>query len=67
MAVGYNKLRKLLIDKNLKKKDLEKMANLSKHTMLCIARNESVNTEALARICKALGCGFDDILEIIED
>lgn len=67
MAVSYNKLRKLLIDKNLKKKDLEEMAELSKYTMLCIARNESVNTEALARICKALDCGFDDIMEIIDN
>ena len=66
MAVSYNKLRKLLIDKNLKKKDLEEMANLSKHTMLCIARNENVNTEALARICKALDCTFDDIMEVVD-
>lgn len=41
MSVSYNKLRKLLIDRNLKKKDLEKMAQLTKYTMLCIARNES--------------------------
>lgn len=66
MSVSYNKLRKLLIDRNLKKKDLEKMAQLTKYTMLCIARNESVNTEDLARICKALDCNFDDIMEIIE-
>lgn len=66
MAVSYNRLRKLLIDRNLKKKDLEELAQLSKHTMLCIARNESVNTTALARICKALNCGFDDIMEIID-
>ena len=66
MAVSYNRLRKLLIDRNLKKKDLEELAQLSKHTMLCIARNESVNTAALARICKALNCGFDDIMEIID-
>lgn len=66
MSVSYNKLRELLIDRNLKKKDLEKMAQLTKHTMLCIARNESVNTEAFARICKALDCNFDDIMEIIE-
>jgi DNA-binding Xre family transcriptional regulator len=66
MAVSYNKLRKLLIDRNLKKKDLEELAHLSKYTMLCIARNESVNSEALARICKALNCNFDDIMEITE-
>lgn len=67
MAVKYNKLWKLLIDRKLKKKDLEEMAQLSKHTMLCLSRDESVRTEALARICRALDCGFDDIMEITEE
>lgn len=67
MAVSYNKLWKLLIDRKMKKKDLEEMAQLTKHTMLCLARDENVRTEALARICKALDCTFDDIMEIIEE
>jgi len=67
MAVSYNKLWKLLIDRKMKKKDLEEMAQLTKHTMLCLSRDESVRTEALARICKALDCGFDDIMEIKEE
>ena len=67
MAVSYNKLWKILIDRKMKKKDLAKAAELTQHTMLRLSRDENVTTEALARICKALNCGFDDIMEITED
>lgn len=67
MAVSYNKLWKILIDMKMKKKDLAEKASLTQHTMLCLSRDENVSTEALARICKALNCGFDDIMEIIEE
>lgn len=67
MSVSYNKLKKLLIDKNLKKKDLQEMAGLTGHTMLCISRNASIKPEVLAKICVALNCGFDDIMEIVSD
>lgn len=66
MAVSYNKLWKILIDRKMKKKDLAEMAELSRHTMQCLANDENVATDALARICKALGCKFDDIMEAIE-
>ena len=67
MAVNYNRLWKILIDRKMKKKDLSKAADLTQHTMLCLSRNENVTTGVLARICKALNCGFDDIMEIAED
>lgn len=67
MAVNYDKLRKLLIDKKMLKKDLEKEAGLSKHTMLCIARNEHISTESIGKICKTLNCTFEEIAEFTAD
>ena len=67
MAVRYNKLWKILIDRKMKKKDLAEMADLTRHTMQCLSKDEKVTTEVLAKICSALGCGFDDIMEIVED
>lgn len=67
MAMNYNKLWKLLIDKNLMKKDLRVMAGLSTNVIAKMGKNGDVSTEALRKICKALDCGLDDILEIVPD
>lgn len=67
MAVSYKKLWKLLIDKELKKKDLIEMADISKYTLVRLNRGDNISTETVAKICKALNCGFDDIMEITED
>lgn len=64
MAISYKKLWKLLIDKEIKKKDLAKMAGLSSYTLNKLNKGENVNSETLAKICKALNCGFDDIMEL---
>lgn len=64
MAVSYKKLWKLLIDKGLKKKDLIEMADISKYTIVRLNRGDNISTETVAKICKALNCGFDDIMEI---
>ena len=66
MAVSYKKLWKLLIDKGLKKKDLIEMADISKYTIVRLNRGDNISTETVAKICKALDCGFDDIMEIVE-
>ena len=66
MAVSYKKLWKLLIDRDMKKKDLIKQADITQYTMLRLSRNESVNTAALAKICVALNCGLDDIMEVVD-
>lgn len=66
MAVSYKKLWKLLIDKELKKKDLIEMADISKYTLVRLNRGDNISTETVAKICKALNCGFDDIMEIVE-
>jgi len=67
MAISYKKLWKLLIDKDMKKKDLVERAGISQYAMLRLSRNESVNSDSLAKICVALNCGFDDIMEITNE
>lgn len=64
MAFNYNKLWKLLIDKNLKRNDLEKMTGLSHSTMAKLSKGENVNTVVLERICNALNCNIQDIVEL---
>ena len=66
MAVSYKKLWKLLIDKDLKKKDLETLAGVSHYTLNKLNKGENVTTDILGRICKALGCNVDDIMEFVE-
>ena len=67
MAVSYKRLWKLLIDKDLKKKDLVGMANISTYTINKLNRGDNVNTDTLVKICTALQCTFDDIMEVIPD
>ena len=65
--ISYKKLWKLLIDKNLKKKDLQKMAGISSSSIAKLGRNENVNTEIIIKICNALGCDTSDIMEMESD
>lgn len=67
MSVSYKKLFKLLIDKDLKKKDLREMAGIGNSTMTKLANNENVTMEVMAKICSALDCKIDDVVEIIPD
>lgn len=67
MAVSYKRLWKVLIDKDLKKKELAKKANLSTYTINKLNRGETVNTDTLEKICTTLGCTFDEIMEIVSD
>lgn len=66
MAISYNKLWKLLIDRNLKKKDLQQMSGVSSASITKLGRNENVNTDILAKICTALKCDVFDIMEMVE-
>ena len=63
MAVSYKKLWKLLIDKDLKKKDLESLAGVSHYTINKLNKGENVTTDILGKICKALDCTVNDIME----
>jgi DNA-binding Xre family transcriptional regulator len=65
MAVSYKKLWKILIDKDIKKKDLSTMAGISPATITKMGKNGHVTTEVLIKICTALNCGLDDIMEIL--
>lgn len=67
MSVSYKKLFKLLIDKDLKKKDLREMAGIGNSTMTKLANNENVTMEVMAKICSALDCKIDDVVEILSD
>ena len=65
MAISYKKLWKLLIDKDMKKKDLQRVACISSATVTKLGKNENVNTEILQKICTALECDISDIMELM--
>ena len=67
MTVCYNKLWKLLIDKNMKKKDLRLATGISTTALAKLGKNEHVSTEILTKICAALNCYFSDIIELVRD
>lgn len=67
MAVSYKRLWKVLIDKDLKKKDLAQKANLSTYTINKLNRGETVNTDTLEKICRTLDCTFDEIMEVVPE
>ena len=67
MSVSYKKLWKLLIDKDIKKKDLSSMAGVSPATITKMGKNGHVTTEVLVKICTALNCQVEDVMEIIPD
>ena len=67
MTVSYNRLWKLLIDKNMSKTQLIKKARISTNAMAHLGKNEDVRVEVLVRICDALECELDDIMELIPD
>ena len=65
MAVSYKKLWKLLIDKDMKKKDLRLATGITTTALAKLGKNEHVNTEILVKICKVLECNIEDIMEIV--
>ena len=67
MAVSYKKLWKLLIDKDIKKKDLSEKAGISPATITKMGKNGHVTTEVLLKICMALDCRIEDIMEVIPE
>lgn len=67
MAANYKKLWKLLIDKDMKKKDLAELAQISNTSIAKMGRNENVTMDVLVKICNALHCDIGDIVEIVPD
>lgn len=67
LSISYKKLWKLLIDRDMKKKDLREAASISTASMAKLGKNENVNTDILIKVCKALNCDISDIMEIVKD
>ncbi len=67
MAISYNRLWKLLIDKNMSQSELRKRANIAPNTMTKMRKGESVNLTILSRVCTVLDCDFGDVVEFIKD
>lgn len=67
MAVSYKKIFELMIDRNLKKKDLKKMTGLSYTTIAKLEKNETVRSDVLDKICCGFECQLNDIAEIIPE
>ena len=67
MEISYKKLWKILIDKDMLKKDLREACGLSTAVMAKLSKNRNVNTDILVRICGFLKCDISDICEIIHD
>lgn len=67
MAVTYKKLWHILLDRDMKKKDLQEAAQLTSYAMNKLSRDEAVTTDVLAKVCRSLACTLDDIMEILPD
>lgn len=67
MKLSYNKLWKMLIDKNMKRSDLQKEAGVSSASIAKLGRGDNISTEVLIKICTALNCRVEDILETIDE
>ena len=67
MQISYKKLWKLLIDRDMLKKDLAAKADISSTSIAKLSKNENVNTDILRKICSALHCDISDIMEMVED
>ncbi len=67
MKISYNRLWKLLIDKNMNRADLQNAAKISSSTIAKLGKGENVTTEVLIKICEALDCKLEDIMENVEE
>lgn len=67
MRCSYNKLWKLLIDKNMNKSDLKVKAGISSTSLAKLGKGDNITTDILLRICEALNCHLDDIMETVDE
>jgi len=67
MHISYDKLWKLLIDKKMNKQDLKKVTGLSSATIAKLGKGGNVTTDVLIKICEALSCGLEDIMELVKE
>lgn len=67
MRISYNKLWKMLIDKNMKKSDLKEKAGISSASIAKLGKGDNITTDVLLRICEAMNCHLDDIMETVDE
>ena len=67
MGISYKKLWKLLIDKDMNKRDLKRVSGVSTTSIAKLSKGENITTDVLLKICKALDCGINDIMEMEEE
>ena len=67
MATSYKKLWHILVDRNMKKKDLQALAHLTQYQMYKLGRGENVTTDVVGKICTALNVKADDIMEFVPE
>ena len=67
MRISYNKLWKMLIDKNMKKSDLREKAGISSASLAKLGKGDNITTDVLLRVCEAMDCRIEDILETVRD
>lgn len=67
MRISYNKLWKMLIDKDMNKSDLKDKAKISASSVAKLGRGDNITTDVLLRICEALDCHLEDIMETLDD
>ena len=67
MRISYNKLWKMLIDKDMKKSDLKEKAGISSASLAKLGKGDNITTDVLLRVCEAMDCRIEDILETVRD
>jgi len=67
MVISYNKLWKMLIDKGMNKQDLKRISGVSTASIAKLGKGENIQTDVLLKICNALRCGINDIMETVPD
>ena len=67
MRISYKKLWKMLIDKNMKKSDLKERAGISSASIAKLGKGDNITTDVHLRICEAMDCHLDDIMETVDD
>ena len=67
MRISYNKLWKMLIDKNMKKSDLRDKAGISSASIAKLGKGDNITTDVLLRICEAMDCHLDDIMATVDE
>ena len=67
MRISYNKLWKMLIDKEMKKSDLKEQAGISSASLAKLGKGENITTDVLLKICESMDCHLEDIMETVDN